>query len=108
MTPKELKKYLLRDQYCPHCGTEPPMLVPHHRKNRGMGGSKGAANNPSNILLVCADLNGLMESDTKVQSLARENGWKLFQYEDPLVVPIYDSISEFWFRLNDTYQKESI
>ena len=107
MTPKQLKKFELRDLHCPHCGAEPPYLVPHHRKNRGMGGSKGSANDPSNILSVCAELNGLMESDSKIANQARENGWKLYQHEDPTVVPVYDSISGFWFRLTNDYKKTS-
>jgi len=107
MTPAQFKKYLLRDRYCPHCGIEAPYLVPHHRKNRGMGGSKGSANDPSNILSVCAELNGLMESDSKVAEQAREYGWKLYQHQDPLIVPIYDSVTGFWFRLTSDYKRIS-
>jgi hypothetical protein len=108
MTPAQFKKFLLRDRYCPHCGIEAPYLVPHHRKNRGMGGSKGSANDPSNILSVCAELNGLMESDSKVADQARLYGWKLYQYEDPEVVPIYDSITGFAYRLTNDYKRISV
>jgi len=46
MTPKEFKKFQLRDKHCPHCGATGEMLVPHHRKNRGMGGSPKIAKLP--------------------------------------------------------------
>ncbi len=36
---KILKQVQGRDPYCWHCGREDD-LVPHHRINRGMGGSK--------------------------------------------------------------------
>jgi hypothetical protein len=107
MTPQEFRKYLQRDTYCPHCGVGAPYLVPHHRKNRGMGGSK-LLNNPSNILLVCAELNNAMESHSLTAADAKVYGWKLSSWDDPLVVPYYDSITGFAFRLKDDYTKEAI
>ena len=107
MTPAEFRKYLQRDPYCPHCGVGSPYLVPHHRKNRGMGGSK-LLNNPSNILLVCAQLNTAMESESLVAADARVYGWKLSSWDDPAVVPYYDAITGFAFRLKDDYTKEAI
>jgi hypothetical protein len=107
MTPKEFKKYQARDPYCPHCGIGVPYLVPHHRKNRGMGGSK-KLDNPANILLVCAELNGSMEQQSQVAEDARAYGWKLKNWEDPLVVPVYDAMTGFTYRLKDDYSKEAI
>ena len=107
MTPNEFKKYQARDPYCPHCGIGVPYLVPHHRKTRGMGGSK-KLDNPANILLVCAELNGSMEQQSEVAEDARSYGWKLKNWEDPLVVPVYDAMTGFTYRLKDDYSKEAI
>jgi hypothetical protein len=107
MTPNEFKKFQARDPYCPHCGIGVPYLVPHHRKNRGMGGSKNL-DNPANILLVCAQLNGDMEHQSQVAEDARVWGWKLKNWEDPLVVPVYDAMTGFTYRLKDDYTKDAI
>lgn len=107
MKPNEFKKYEARDTHCPHCGIGVPYLVPHHRKNRGMGGSK-LLDTPSNILLVCALLNGAMEQQSAVAEDARRFGWKLESWQDPLVVPVYDAITGFLYRLKDDYSKEYI
>lgn len=107
MKPNEFKKYEARDTHCPHCGIGVPYLVPHHRKNRGMGGSK-LRDTPSNILLVCALLNGAMEQQSEVAEDARRYGWKLESWQDPLVVPIYDAVTGFLYRLKDDYSKEYI
>ena len=107
MKPNEFKKYEARDTHCPHCGVGVPYLVPHHRKNRGMGGSK-VLDTPSNILLVCALLNGAMEQQSEVAEDAKRFGWKLESWQDPLVIPIYDAITGFLYRLKDDYTKEYI
>jgi hypothetical protein len=107
MKPNEFKKYEARDTHCPHCGVGVPYLVPHHRKNRGMGGSK-LLDTPSNILLVCALLNGAMEQQSEVAEDAKRYGWKLESWQDPLVIPIYDAITGFLYRLKDDYSKEYI
>ena len=107
MKPNEFKKYEARDTHCPHCGVGVPYLVPHHRKNRGMGGSN-LLDTPSNILLVCALLNGAMEQQSEVAEDAKRFGWKLESWQDPLVIPIYDAITGFLYRLKDDYSKEYI
>jgi hypothetical protein len=107
MKPNEFKKYEARDTHCPHCGIGVPYLVPHHRKNRGMGGSR-VLDTPSNILLVCALLNGAMEQQSEVAEDAKRYGWKLESWQDPAVVPVYDAITGFLYRLKDDYSKEYI
>lgn len=106
MKPQEFHKYLQRDQRCYHCG-EMYDLIPHHRSNRGMGGSQ-VANKPSNIISMCAAINDLMESNAKMAEVAREFGWKLSRYENTLIRPVYDASTGFWFRLDDNYKRESI
>jgi hypothetical protein len=49
-----------------------------------------------------------MESESLTATDARVYGWKLSSWEDPLVVPYYDAITGFAFRLKDDYTKEAI
>ena len=107
MKPNEFKKFEKRDAYCVHCGLGNPYLVPHHRKNRGMGGSK-QLDNPANILLVCAEINGLMESDSKIAKMARDYGWKLQSWQDPLAVLVYNAYNGKTYKLDDEYNKTII
>ncbi len=102
MNRKEFQKYLDRDKSCPHCGTTGPELIPQHRQNRGMGGSK-ARNRPSNIIVFCSLGNGLMESNATFAQLARAYGWKLMAYQDPEKTPV--SLSDGWFLLDDNFRK---
>lgn len=108
MTPKEFQKYIDRDGGCVHCG-ETEAIAPHHRLNRGMGGSKprgglyNARNAPSNILTLCSTLNGLIEAHTASQAMARDYGWKLRNGDLPSEVPIWHSIRQQWFILDDDF-----
>jgi hypothetical protein len=103
---KQFARYLERDQGCVHCGTY-VAAVPHHRQNRGMGGSK-KRDNPANILVLCAEVNGLLESDATWAVRAREYGWKLRPWDDPLYVPVFDSRSLTWWRLDDDFGRVSV
>jgi len=106
MKPQEFEKYLFRDRGCYHCG-RPYDLIPHHRANRGMGGAK-SANDPTNIISMCAEINGLMESDPEMAELARTYGWKLSRYDRTDIAPVYDASTGFWFRLLDNYTRIAI
>jgi hypothetical protein len=79
-------------------------LVPHHRANRGIGGSK-LLDRPANILVVCAWLNGAMESDPKVAAMARSYGWKLARWQTPEDTPFYDRATELWWLLDDQFNR---
>lgn len=102
MNKKEFDKYLARDGSCPHCGSTGPDLIPHHRANRGMGGSK-ERNRPSNILIFCGLGNGLMESSPGFAALARGYGWKLFSHEDSAETPV--RLWDGWHVLDDNLGK---
>ena len=104
MTPKEFRKYLERDQHCWHCGQEED-LIPHHRLNRGAGGKNSKANQSSNIIAMCAKINGLMESDARWASKARDCGWKLSSYQNPNEIPIFDHSLGKWFIINNLFSK---
>jgi hypothetical protein len=91
-----------RDPYCLHCGDD-LHLVPHHRRNRGMGGSK-SLDRYDNLLMICAAYNGLMESDAKVAEEARDLGHKLGQWQG-FDNPVFDSITKEWFVLDKAGNK---
>lgn len=81
--------------HCVHCGgTE--RLVPQHRKNRGMGGSK-QLETPSNVIVVCSAVNGHMEANAYWAERARYYGWKLRPGQDPATTPYYDCASAEWY-----------
>lgn len=105
MTAKQFEKFLERDGgRCPHCGTTEG-LVPQHRAGRGMGGSK-ALNRPSNIIVLCSTLNGLIESDAITAAWAHTQGWHLERWEDPEKTPArYNTEGGAFFLLSDDFTR---
>lgn len=101
MTPKQFARYLARDKGCLHCGAT-EALAPNHRANRGMGGSR-ERDVPSNIVVICSTLNGLIESDDRWARVAKEYGWKLNSWDDPLTEPVFDFQTRRWYLLNDDF-----
>ena len=93
---KTLKLLRARDDHCWHCGMEED-LVPHHRKNRGMGGSK-LLDTPDNLMMVCGQYNGAMESSAAVASSARGWGHKLAVWEE-LGRGVFDCTGFSWWIL---------
>lgn len=100
MNQKQFQIYLKRDDGCVHCG-ETEAVSPHHRRNRGMGGSK-ERDVPSNIIVICSWLNNAMESDDVVANLARHYGWKLRAGDVPRETPIWHYRGEYRI-LDDDY-----
>lgn len=98
----EVRKLRERDQYCWHCGTSQG-LVPHHRANRGAGGSK-LLDTLQNVILVCAVFNSEMESNAAVASWARDLGLKLSRYSSP-ASPVFDNYAKKWYLLDDKGNK---
>lgn len=103
MNSKEFAKYLRRDIGCVHCGVV-EQAVNHHRANRGNGGMK-SLNRPSNILVVCSQLNGLMESDADWAARARDYGWKISKFAQPEFEPVYYPLEGRWYYLDDFYER---
>ena len=69
------------DHHCERCGhyTNTPQL--HHRRPRGMGGSKASdTNGAANALVVCPDCHRWIES-WRVE--ARSQGWLVGQHRRP-------------------------
>lgn len=101
MNSKQFRKFLDRDQYCYHCGSSGDDLVPQHRSNRGMGG--GGSNQPSNIIVLCAAANGLLESDPDFAAVGLSNGWKISRWGDSLSEPVFDRSRGIWWLLDDSF-----
>ena len=97
-----LKLLLARDLYCVHCG-DTETLVPHHRINRGLGGSK-LLDTPQNVILICSRYNGLLESDAKIARQGRDYGHKLSRF-DTTDKPVYDQTISEWFSLTEEGEK---
>lgn len=106
MNAKQFQRYLDRDGGCVHCGDR-DTAVPQHRLNRGMGGSK-VRDVPSNIIVLCAVMNGLIESDAAVAGRAREYGWKLTSGQKPAQTPFYDVLTGVWWLLDDTFGRTPV
>lgn len=102
MNKKEFEKFLARDKYCLHCGAQDETLVPQHRRNRGMGGSKSRSK-PSNVIVVCSLSNGLFEASESHSMTAQKYGWKLRAGETPEYSPVYDAYAGVWYLLDDEY-----
>lgn len=107
MNSKQFSKYLNRDGHCYHCGLDDDTLIPQHRVGRGMGGSK-TLDRASNIIVLCSAFNGLIEADADAARRARQYGWKLDSWVDPLFEPVFDSLTRTWFMLDDDFGKESL
>jgi hypothetical protein len=98
---------LVRDQgYCLHCG-ETEALAPNHRANRGMGGvgKDSPLNKPSNLLLICSELNTAIESNKWAHDRAIEMGWKVSKWDDPKTIPVFDECTGTWYLLNDDWTR---
>lgn len=93
---KVLKLVQERDSHCWHCGREDD-LVPHHRINRGMGGSK-LLDIPENLMMICANWNGEMESNATAGASARGWGHKLSVWES-VEHPVFDICAFRWYFL---------
>lgn len=107
MTPKQFKPFIMRDfNRCPHC-CDDTTLVPQHRINRGMGGSK-ERNKPSNIIVFCSWANNMAESSSWFAAECREKGWKLESWQNPAEEPFFDECDGFWYRIDDNFGRTRV
>ena len=107
MNKKDWQRLLSRDGgRCLHCG-ETEAISPNHRANRGMGGSK-AADVPSNLIVLCSEMNLLIESDFQARAAALQFGWKLSKWDTPLLKPVFDMNTHQWYLLNDDWTRVQV
>jgi 5-methylcytosine-specific restriction protein A len=82
-------KALIRDRAegcCEVCGEWYSAMQHHHRRPRGMGGTRRLdTNTPSGCLLLCGSCHRHVESH---RSLAYDNGWLVPQGQTPTDVPV--------------------
>lgn len=95
-TPKALLKALtVRDGH--QCvwhwegACDPETLVPHHRSNRGMGGSR-SKDRLSNLVWLCSELNGRIEADPEYAASARSRGIKISSHDEPSHTPLIHAV----------------
>lgn len=107
MTPKEFRKYLVRDKHCLHCGADGDELIPQHRANKGSGGSK-LRDVPSNIIVFCSEANFMAEANAEFARLCRARGWKLSSWHEPSAEPVFDAVAGVWWLLDDKFGRVSV
>lgn len=89
-----------RDQRrCRRCSA--PMAQIHHRRPRGMGGSRHdpAINAPSNLVCLCVECHGWIESH---RAESYDAGWLVHRRHNPASIPLIVGESEIY--LDDNYQ----
>lgn len=70
----------------------------HHRRPRGMGGSRSSVSGgAANCLFVCLSCHNALETAERAE--ARDRGWIVRQGADPRQVPVYRY--RRWVLLND-------
>lgn len=91
----ELVRWRDRDR-CVRCGA--PATNIHHRRPRGMGGTRDPlANDPSNLLCLCGSgttgCHGWIESH---RAEALRDGWLVSKWADPATIPIAVGHRAIW------------
>ena len=81
-TAKTVQIVLARANHtCERRGRSGQACQVHHRRPRGMGGSRRpGTNKPSNLLLLCAPCHTAVESSRQI---SHEQGWLVRQEHDP-------------------------
>ena len=69
-----------------------------------MGGSK-TLDRPANVIVMCAEVNGQIESDPKIAAVARRYGWKLSRWESPEDTPFWDVATGQWNLIDNLYNR---
>jgi len=96
LSPKLRKLIEERDGHCYHCGKTEGLQI-HHRKNKGIGGSK-LLDTPDNLIQVCAEWNYAIEANAELAASARGWGHKLPVWES-LEHPVFDRVEFRWYFL---------
>lgn len=82
---------------CERCGGRITQAQIHHRKPRGMGGSKNPeVGSPANAMLVHPACHAWIESH---REQAYENGWLVHSWQEPSKIPVKRGFD--WVTLRD-------
>ena len=85
------------DSRCERCGVFADDMQLHHRRARGMGGSKAVdTNTPANALAVCGECHRAIES---MRTTAQHLGWLVRQGMAPAETPVFRQGQ--WVNLHD-------
>ena len=94
-SPKVRQAVLDRAQWlCERCGGPAYAGALHHRRPRGMGGTRRReSNRPANLTLLCGEfspgaLSGCHETVESQRTSAYWCGWLVRQHKDPAEVPV--------------------
>lgn len=109
MRPTQFARFLARDGSCFHCGVRDDTLIPGHRIDRGMGGSRHL-DVPSAIVTQCSYANGLQTSNADFAADMLRAGIRLSRFpsvdRDPhrlLRSPVYHFGRGAWLLLDDQF-----
>ena len=93
-----LRKLNARDgHHCIMTATESDRLVPQHRQG-GMGGRRNK-HRLANLLWLDSIANGLIESDPRLQAVAKAWGVKVSLHANVEEIPVFRPHMGQWFRL---------
>lgn len=92
-TRETVARVLERDGYaCRRCGHDPQQV--HHRKPRGMGGTRDPRINAcSNLVALCQVCHTYIEMN---RAWARSEGWLVQQWADPETIPLVSRGRVLW------------
>ena len=93
------------DFWCEVCGAPEPEGQLHHRRPRGMGGSRDARTNfPSNLLWTCARCNThAIEANRPAAYIC---GWLVKQGADPSKVPVLIE-GTYWYLDDEGWRRHA-
>lgn len=97
--PKHVRELIIHRALglCEHCRKPSQQLQIHHRRPRGMGGSKDAkTNTAANGVLVCDKCHRFIESYRKEH---QNIGWLVNQGKNPAEIPIW--MHKAWLLLTE-------
>ena len=89
-----------RDQRrCVRCSA--PMVHIHHRRPRGMGGSKHdpLINSPANLVCLCIECHEWIE---RHRAASYDTGWLVHRRDDPASIPLI--VRDYEIYLDDDFQ----
>lgn len=60
---------------------------------------------PANLIVLCSEMNSMIESNWFHALLAKQYGWKLERWQVPEDEPVFDSRLWQWFKLDNEFNR---